>query len=52
MKAGQKISKSVEKVFFYIKTPQQQYKVIGTLQSPLTQSIGSRTPPFYCQYIL
>ena len=47
MENDRKMMKVGEKVFFYIKNPQQQYKVIGTLERPLTRSKGSRTPLFF-----
>ena len=46
MENDRKMMKVGEKVFLYIKNPQQQYKVIGTLRRVLTRSKGSPTPFF------
>ena len=50
MENDKKMMKVGEKLFFYIKNSQQQYKVIGTLGRPLTRSKGSPTPLFFCSF--
>ena len=50
-KNDRKMMKNEEKVFFYIKNSQQQYKVIGTLGRPLTRSKVSPTPLFFCSFL-